>query len=295
MGESRDSLPAKALAVYVAVAFGAAYALDAPLIAGVVPLKYFGVEASIRMWMPFLGAVAALLVSGIPLKEGLKRLGVRLGRLAYLPLGLAIPYAIYLVGVGVCYAMGFKPVNPVEALLSAPQIPQHVRELILRAGPEAFLILQLVNAAIAGLTINALLALGEETGWRGLMYEALYPRYGLLVSTAVIGVAWGLWHAPLIVFLGYSMPHHRDVVGVAMYCAVLTSWTLILLLLRRESGSVIPASVMHGTLNALGGLMLLTFPKVDELYGIPVGVGSLVASLLVGVALLLGLRAFKKA
>ena len=280
--ESGVSIPMKALAVYLITSFGAAYALDIPLVTGAVSLKYFRVEASVRMWVPFLGAVIALLACGVPLREGLKRLGVRLGRLAYLPLGLITPYIIYLVGAGVCYLMGYAPVNPVEALLSNPQVPQQVKELILRSGPEVFLVLQLVNAAVAGLTINAALALGEEVGWRGLMYEVLYPRYGLLASTAVIGVAWGLWHAPLILFLGYSMPHHRNVVGLAMYCAVTTSWTLILLLLRRGSGSVLPAAIMHGTINALGGLMALTFPGMDGLYGLPVGAGSLIASLMVG-------------
>ena len=290
MRESGGFLPMKALAVYLVTSFGAAYALDIPLVTGAVSLKYFGVEASVRMWVPFLGVVVALLACGVPLREGLKRLGVRLGRLAYLPLGLIMPYIIYLVGVGVCYLMGYAPVNPVEATLSNPQVPQQVKELILRSGPGVFLVLQLVNAAIAGLTINALLALGEEVGWRGLMYAVLYPRYGLLASTAVIGVTWGLWHAPLILFLGYSMPHHKDLIGLAMYCAVTTSWTLILLLLRRGSGSVLPAAIMHGTINALGGLMVLTYPNVDELYVLPVGVASLVASTIVGgvLAALLG-------
>ncbi len=288
--ESGGFLPMKALAVYLVTSFGAAYALDIPLVTGAVSLKYFSVEASVRMWVPFLGVVVALLACGVPLKEGLKCLGVRLGRLAYLPLGLIMPYIIYLVGVGVCYLMGYAPVNPVEAALSSPQVPQQVKELILRSGPGVFLVLQLVNAAIAGLTINALLALGEEVGWRGLMYAVLYPRYGLLASTAVIGVTWGLWHAPLILFLGYSMPHHRDLIGLTMYCAVTTSWTLILLLLRRRSGSVLPAAIMHGTINALGGLMVLTYPNVDELYVLPVGVASLVASTIVGgvLAALLG-------
>jgi len=256
-----------------------------PLIVGVIPLKFFGIEAIIRMWAPTLGAVIALLACGAPLKEGLKSLGVRLGRLRYIPLGLAMPYIIFTLGIGVCYVMGYAPTNPIVSLLNNPQVPQQLKDMILKAGPEVFLFLQLVNTVLAGLTINAAVALGEEIGWRGLMYKVLYPRYGLLASTLVIGVAWGLWHAPLIIFLGYSLPHHRDALGLTMYCAVTTSWTLILLLLRRESGSVLPAAVMHGTINALAGLMVLTYPNADELYVLPVGVASLIASLIVGVVL----------
>ena len=293
MEENTRELPLKALATYLIIAFGVAYLLDTPLITGVIPLKFFSIEAMIRMWAPTLGAVIALLACGIPLKEGLKSLGLRLGKLKYIPLGLAIPYIIFLVGVGVCYVMGYTPTNPAVTLLSNPSIPQQVKDLILKAGPNAFLLLQLVNAAVAGLTINAAVALGEEIGWRGLMYKVLYPRYGLVVSTLVIGVVWGLWHAPLILFLGYSLPHHRNAVGIAMYCAVTTSWTLILLLLRRGSGSVLPTAIMHGTINALAGLMVLTYPNVDELYVIPVGLASLIASLIVGAvlaAILGGLR-----
>ncbi len=284
-GKQARELPLKALTIYLIIAFGVAYLLDVPLIVGVVPLKFFGIEATIRMWAPTLGAVIALLACGAPLKEGLKSLGVRLGRLRYIPLGLAMPYIIFTLGIGVCYVMGYAPTNPMASLLSNPQVPQQLKDLVLKAGPEAFLVLQLVNAVLAGLTINAVVALGEEIGWRGLMYKVLYPRYGLLTSTAIIGVVWGLWHAPLILFLGYSMPHHRDAVGLAMYCAVTSSWTLILLLLRRGSRSVLPAAVMHGTINALAGLMTLTYPNVDELYVLPVGVASLVASLMVGAVL----------
>ncbi len=188
--------PLKALTVYLIIAFGVAYLLDVPLIVGVIPLKFFGIEAVIRMWAPTLGAVIALLACGAPLKEGLKSLGIRLGKLAYIPLGLAMPYIIFLLGIGVCYIMGYAPTNPVVSLLGNPQVPQQLKDLILKAGPEVLLLLQLVSTTLAGLTVNAAVALGEEIGWRGLMYKVLYPRYGLLASTAVIGVAWGLARAP---------------------------------------------------------------------------------------------------
>ena len=54
-----------------------------------------------------------------------------------------------------------------------------------------------LSAAVAGWSINGLFALGEEYGWRGLLWEAWRP-YGIVRANLAIGLVWGLWHAPLI-------------------------------------------------------------------------------------------------
>lgn len=37
----------------------------------------------------------------------------------------------------------------------------------------------------------------EEFGWRGYAQEPLQQRFGILRSSLIIGIVWGLWHLPL--------------------------------------------------------------------------------------------------
>jgi hypothetical protein len=54
---------------------------------------------------------------------------------------------------------------------------------------------QVVLAYLAAVSVNAFFALGEEIGWRGYLYDLL-GRSPSLRNTVVVGVLWGLWHAP---------------------------------------------------------------------------------------------------
>ena len=64
--------------------------------------------------------------------------------------------------------------------------------------PAAMMIVMvLFSGLIAGVTINAVAAFGEEYGWRNYLVGALrdvkFPKAALF-----IGVVWGIWHFPLI-------------------------------------------------------------------------------------------------
>ncbi len=280
--ECRVAVSLKALSIYIIITFATAYLLDFPLITGLLHKSYFGLLASIRMLMPFLGSIVVLKIIGVSLIDGLKDLGLKLGKIKYIPLGLAVPYILYGLGVAILYVAGYMPKNPLLVMMSLPGVSPATAAMI-RSAPIMYLIIQLVSASIAGLTINAALAIGEETGWRGLMYRALTPRYGLIVASIITGVIWGLWHADLIVYLKYSLPHHPDIIGVITYTAFTTACSFILYILRHRSSSLLPPAIMHGTLNALGGLMMLTYPGLDEIYTLPVGLVSIISLTIIGI------------
>ena len=119
-----------------------------------------------------------------------------------------------------------------------------------------------VEGLIAGITINAVAAFGEELGWRGLLQREL-SHLGFWRSSALIGVIWGIWHAPIII-QGYNYPQH-PVAGVAM----MTVWTLLLSpilgYVTLKSKSVIAAAIAHGTLNGTAGIPLMVIVGGNDL------------------------------
>ena len=64
----------------------------------------------------------------------------------------------------------------------------------------------LLQGLIAGITINAVAGFGEELGWRGFLQKEL-TYLGFWKSSIVIGLIWGIWHAPIIL-QGHNYPEH---------------------------------------------------------------------------------------
>lgn len=263
--------------LFIIISYVLAYLLDLTLILGIIDISLFQFVALLRMYMPFLGVIAALIAEGKPLKRELVRLGTRLGKLKYLACAVAVPYIIYAIGVAIGCAAGWRTANPVEEIVKMLNLTG-TSEMPLSDLNVALAYL-LLGSAFSGATINAAAAYGEEMGWRGFLLDALYPRHGRL-SYVLIGIAWALWHAPLILFLGYNYPRNREI-GMAIYTVVLVAWTGIMCELKLRSGSLYPPAAMHGTINALAGLMLYTFPDVDSIYKLPVGLASALSSYIV--------------
>jgi membrane protease YdiL (CAAX protease family) len=126
--------------------------------------------------------------------------------------------------------------------------------------------------------VNAVAGLGEELGWRGFLLREL-SHMGFWRSSVFIGLIWGVWHAPVIL-QGHNYPQH-PVEGVFMmiiFCLLLSplfSYT------RIKSGSVIAAAIMHGTLNATGGLSIMVVEGGDDLVTGVTGVAGFIVLLVV--------------
>ena len=121
--------------------------------------------------------------------------------------------------------------------------------------PEWVMVLSTVLSGIfAGVTINALFAFGEEYGWRCYMVKALGGRK-FLSAALLIGFVWGIWHSPLIL-MGHNYPDAR-VVGVAMMVLFCILGGIIELYFVLKSGSMWAAVFIHGTINALAGMMAM--------------------------------------
>lgn len=128
--------------------------------------------------------------------------------------------------------------------------------------------LAFAGALIAGFTINGLFALGEEYGWRGWLADQLRPL-GAVWANLIIGVLWGLWHAPLIL-MGFNYGSYR-VLGVGFMIAWCIAASFLLWRARQVTGSVLAAAVIHGGINGFAGVFLLVLVNTNTLVAAPMG------------------------
>lgn len=142
----------------------------------------------------------------------------------------------------------------------------------------------IIQGLLAGATVNALIALGEELGWRGLLFSELLPL-GFWKSQAIIGLIWGVWHAPIIL-KGHNYPQH-PVPGVFMMCLFCLLFSPIIGYIRLKANSVLAAALMHGTLNGTAGIGLLFLKGGNDLVVGITGVAGFIAMALANLAIYL--------
>lgn len=185
------------------------------------------------------------------------------------PVALALAtFAVTLVFPGVEYAPDLKGARP------------FVGSEGLR--PTTTLALMALQALLTGATVNAIAAFGEEAGWRGLLQHELAP-VGFWPSSLLIGLVWGVWHAPVIL-AGYNYPQHPWA-GVGMMVVFTLLLAPILSYVRWRAGSVLAPSVLHGVLNASTGLAVLPVRGGDDLTTGVTGLPGFLVLLIADVAL----------
>ncbi|WP_440065288.1 lysostaphin resistance A-like protein [Streptosporangium sp. OZ121] len=139
---------------------------------------------------------------------------------------------------------------------------------------------QVASMVLIAPVINSVAAFGEEWGWRGWLLPRLMPL-GTWRALLVSGVIWGLWHFPLTL-RGYNYPE-LGAWAAPMFIVFCVAFGALLGWLRLYSGSVWPAVVGHGSLNASAGLMLLVGDAADPPVFAVAGITGLVGSALLAV------------
>ena len=134
-----------------------------------------------------------------------------------------------------------------------------------------------VPTVLEAMTVGMMLALvgasTEEVGWRGYMFGSLKP-IGAGKASVIIGMMWGLWHIPAIVLYGYNY-HDPSFWGIAAMTAFTVPFSVILCWARIRGASILPAIVIHGSFNALVGIVALGVTATDPLLAAPLGLAGI--------------------
>lgn len=253
---------AKKIALFLLLAYGIAWALEFSFFAlgGRVNTGAFTIIALLCMFAP---ATAALITQKFVWKEPIRELGLGAPRLSWLAVAWLLPLALVIVALalsllvpGVSLITGLDGlIANLAGMLPPGEVARAQREMgqTILAKPGVLLLVSFGQVLIAGPSINAAAALGEELGWRGLMWHEL-KALGFWRASLVIGFFWGLWHLPVIVN-GYNYPGH-PIAGPIMMTLMTMLLSPLIGYVRLRAESVFAAAVFHGTFNAAATMVL---------------------------------------
>jgi membrane protease YdiL (CAAX protease family) len=157
--------------------------------------------------------------------------------------------------------------------------------------PWMIVISQTLVALLISPILNAIPILGEEFGWRAYLQPKLMPLGGRK-AMLLMGLVWGLWHAPLI-----AMGHNYGTAypGAPWLGILTTLWIMFILgtflgwaVLR--AGSVWPAVIGHGAFNGIAGIYVFFMQGDPNLLLGPSAAGIIGSLGMAVVALLLFLK-----
>lgn len=275
-GEDRPDrmprVPWAAVGVFIAVSFGLAWLVALPLwlIDDDRPgyTAMFSVVAAAMMYTPAIATLVTMFAMREPRGQRLRFLGMWPLRPAkrvvwFTVAALFAPLALVVACTLVAAAFGWLKLDLVGFSGFAQLIDQQLTGLgsksmaeTARAAlpPLGVLVLAQIAVIPFGGLFNALLAFGEEVGWRGWLLPALRPL-GVWPGLLMSGAIWGLWHSPLIL-LGYNF-ELTDWRGVAVMTVGCALWGVLFGWVRLRSASLWPAVIGHGALNASAGLFMV--------------------------------------
>ncbi len=192
----------KKFTIYMIFAFGLAWVIQ--IIASIFSrngnVAVFQLLLAVCMFMPFL----ATFIAKIPLK-GMGWIPKLKGNIGWILLAWFGPMVLTILGAVIFY------------IIFPDRLDWSGSYMAIQMGEEAMVQLQATGITIPILTIvtivqacsyapiiNGLFGLGEEVGWRGVMYPMLKDKLGRVKGMILGGVIWGAWHWPAMVLAGYE-------------------------------------------------------------------------------------------
>lgn len=257
----------KQFVIYMAVAFGLAWILEiiASIFSNNGNQMAFTVILMITMFMPFMG----VLVARIPLK-GMGWVPHLKGKIRYVFFALWMPALLSSIG-GVLFFAFFPDAFDSEFLT--------MRSMLEEAGAleqlEAqgltipmYILITVIQAVTYVPFLNMFVALGEEVGWRGVLYPYLKEKLGVTKGRIVSGTIWGAWHWPIMIFAGYEYGKEyigAPVLGPIVFCICTVMMGILFDYVYEKTETIWLPSLMHGAVNAFTIFLYLVKPEYSNM------------------------------
>jgi membrane protease YdiL (CAAX protease family) len=212
----------------------------------------------IPLILSVLGLLLLVLLRAVAGREAMARVGLAWGKWRYyLAFGLAIvAWFVLQAALNAVTGLGGSQLTPLPA---APGL-----------NPTAMLLVGALQTVLLGPILGLVIAFGEEYGWRGYLQSELF-KLGRVRGVLLLGVIWGLWHAPLVL-MGYNYPGH-PFLGVALMVLYMVGLGIVLSFAVLRSGSVLLASFLHALANQVAAfIMVVGFRPFDTAYSFFVGI-----------------------
>lgn len=281
----------KKFTIYMIFAFGLAWVIQiiASIFARSGNVMAFQLLLMVCMFMPFL----ATLIAKIPLK-GMGWIPKLKGNIGWILLAWFGPMLLTILGAVIFYII-FPNRLDWSGSYMAIQMGEEAMAELQAAGITIPLltIITIVQACSYAPLVNGLFGLGEEVGWRGVMYPMLKDKFGRVKGMILGGIIWGAWHWPIMILAGYEYGLEywgAPFLGMAMFCLYATVAGIILDVLYEKTKCIWVPSVGHGAMNATAGvpILMLNAEFADQLTigPLPIGIVAMIPYIITAILLL---------
>jgi membrane protease YdiL (CAAX protease family) len=191
--------------------------------------------------------------------------------------GFVLYYALQ-AALNAAFDLG-QAVDPAQLLSQLPP------EQAAAVPPTLLLVLVGIQSVVLGPFLGLLLGFGEEFGWRGTLQRELIAL-GKVKGILLLGVIWGIWHAPVIA-MGHNYPGY-PILGILVMTGYTVGLGFALGHVMLKSGSVLLVAWLHALNNQVWSfLILVVYRPADPVFSFGTGLYGLVPLAVVVAALLL--------
>ena len=113
------------------------------------------------------------------------------------------------------------------------------------------------NMFFVGIAFGCVAGFFEEIGWMGYAFPKMRAKWNGLAASILLGVLWGLWHFPVVDYLGTATPHGAYWLRYFLaFIAAMTAMRVLICWVYTHTGSVLLAQLIHAS--STGSLVVLS-------------------------------------